>query len=41
MQSMAMPDSQRFPVKFNLIKNEWDIYNFENWLFSIVASNQK
>ena len=32
---MTMPDSQRYPKKLCLIKNELDInvYNFENCLF--------
>ena len=36
---MPMPDSQQYTYKLCLIKDELDInvYNFENWLFSIVG----
>ena len=38
----GMPDKQWRQYTFSMIENEWDIYvfNFENWLFIIVVSQQ-
>ena len=43
VQVMARPDSQQYPWELCLIKHELDInvYNFENWLFSISMDSKK